>query len=150
MKLRVPVLICVIALCVLALTAAVVAQNSQAAGASQKTPAGVQKTAAGEKTVTGCVVREGEGFVLKTDEGTYEFDTARDLTPYVGKKVRISGQWKATGVATTAPIKATATSGEQGSSESAPAKKAGAPQSFSGDFHLHITGNVIGDCAEQK
>ncbi len=143
MKFRVSALICLVVLFVLVLSAA--AQNSQSTTASQETMAGTHKAASGTKTVTGCVVKEGEGFVLKTDEGTYEFDTARDLTPYVGKKVRISGTWKATGVATTAPMKGT-TSTQQTQDE----KKKSAPQSFTGDLHLHIAGEVIGDCAGQQ
>lgn len=143
MRFKVSALACLMAACVLALASA--AQTSQSSTASQATMAGSHKAASGQKTVTGCVAREGDGFVLKTDDGTYEFDTARDLTPYVGKKVKISGTWKATGVATTAPIKGT-TSTQQTQDE----KKTTAPQSFTGDLHLHITGDVIGDCAEQK
>jgi hypothetical protein len=143
MRFRISALTCVVALCFLVVTAA--SQTSQSASASQQTKAGSHKTAGGQKTVVGCVAKEGEGFVLKTDEGTYEFDTARDLTPYVGKKVRISGAWKATGVTTTAPIKGT-TSTQETQDE----KKTSAPQSFTGDLHLHITGNVIGDCAGQQ
>jgi hypothetical protein len=124
-------------------------QDTQSTSTSQSSPTAVQKTATGEQTVTGCVAREGEQFVLKTDRGTYEFDTARDLTPYVGKKVRISGRWKATGVTTAAPVQGTgsgaaeSTSGRQttGAKSSATAAK-----SFTGDLHLHITGDVIGDC----
>jgi hypothetical protein len=143
MRFKVSALTCVVAVCALVVTAA--SQTSQSSSASQATIAGTHKAAAGQKTVVGCVAREGEGFVLKTDEGTYEFDTARDLTPYVGKKVRISGSWKATGVTTTAPIKGTASTQAGGQDE----KKSSAPQSFTGDLHLHITGDVIGDCAGQ-
>jgi len=145
MKFTVSALTCLVALCVLALSAA--AQTSESSAASQTTMAGTHKAASGTKTVTGCVAKEGEGFVLKTDEGTYEFDTARDLTPYVGKKVRISGTWKATGVATTAPMKGTASTSTQ---ETQGEKKASAPQSFTGDLHLHIAGEVVGDCAGQQ
>jgi hypothetical protein len=98
--------------------------------------------------VTGCVAREGEGFVLKTDEGTYEFDTARDLSGLVGKKVRLTGRWSATGVTTTAPIKAAPAAASTPAEEGK--KSGGTPQSFVGDLHLHITGDVIGDCAETK
>lgn len=132
--------------------AVAVAQNTQSTTTSQSSPSAMQKTASGEQTVTGCVAREGEQFVLKTDRGTYAFDTARDLSPYVGKQVRISGKWRATGVTTVAPAEATSagtaksTSGNQaaGTKPSAPAK------SFTGDLHLHITGDVIGDCESPK
>jgi cytoskeletal protein RodZ len=123
-------------------------QNTQSNSASQTSATSTQKTSSGQESVTGCVAREGEGFVLKTDNGTYEFNTARDLSPYVGKKVQISGRWTATGVTTTAPaVKAAATPGE------APAANAGdkaAPHKFVGDLHLHITGVVVGDCAQPQ
>jgi Protein of unknown function (DUF5818) len=147
MKFSGSALIFLAAVCLLALARAAAGQNTQSSSASQASPAGVQSSASGEKTVTGCVAREGESFVLKTDEGTYEFNTARDLSPYVGKKVRISGHWKATGVTTTAPVKAAASA----STEQAPStKKGGAAKSFVGDLHLHITGEVVGDCEQPK
>src|SRR5262245_43257896 len=148
MKFRVSALICLAAVCLLALARAAAWQNTQSSSASQAAPAAVKSSASGEKTVTGCVAREGEGFVLKSDEGTYEFNTARDLSPYVGKKVRISGRWQATGVTTTAPVKA-ATSASA-SAEQAPSTKAGPAKSFVGDLRLHITGDVIGDCEQPK
>jgi hypothetical protein len=147
MKLRVSILICIVSLSVLALASAVALQTTQSSSAAQVSPSGTHKAASGQRTVTGCVAREGEGFVLKTDEGTYEFDTARDLSAWVGKKVRLTGRWSASGVTTTAPIKSsTAASAPETPTE----KKAGTPKSFTGDLHLHITGDVIGDCAEQK
>ena len=147
MKFRLSALICLAAVCLLAAARAAAWQNTQSSNASQASPAGVKSSASGEKTVTGCVAREGESFVLKTDEGTYEFNTARDLSPYVGKKVRISGHWKATGVTTTAPVKAAASASAEQSSST---KKAGPTKSFVGDLHLHITGDVIGDCEQPK
>lgn len=134
---------CIIVLCVLAQAALQSGQSST----TEQTPAGVKKTATGQQSVTGCVAREGDAFVLKTDEGTYQFNTARDLSPYVGKKVRIAGRWNATGVTTTAPIKATSSSTAQ--QESA-GKSATPIKGFVGDLHLHITGDVIGDCAQPK
>lgn len=123
-------------------------QNTQSTSTSQTSATSTQKTSSGQESVTGCVAREGDGFVLKTDNGTYEFNTARDLSPYVGKRVQISGRWTATGVTTTAPaIKAAATAGE------APAENAGdkaTPHKFVGDLHLHITGVVVGDCAQSQ
>lgn len=121
-------------------------QNSQSAGTSQTSPAGTRAAASGERSITGCVVREGDGFVLKAEEGTYQFNTDRDLSPYVGKKVKISGSWKTTGITTTAPIKESAASTEQ----SNPTNNTPAAQSFQGDLQLHISGTVVGDCTETK
>jgi len=128
-------------------------QDTQSTSTSQSSPSAVQKTSSGEQTIAGCVAREGEQFVLKTDRGTYAFDTARDLSPYVGKKVRISGRWKATGVTTAAPVEGTSagasesTSGRQATGSKSSAGATSAPaKSFTGDLHLHITGDVIGDC----
>ena len=121
-------------------------QNEQASSATQASQAGTKRVSSGEKTLTGCVAREDGEFVLKTDEGTYEFNTSRDLALYVGKKVRISGRWNATGVTTIAPVKSTAGTNEPAKTneEIAPAK------SFDGDLHLHITGEVIGDCPQAR
>jgi len=142
---RILLVICAVALNLCGQDGGSAPQNTQSTSTTQSTATATQKSASGQESVTGCVAREGDGFVLKTDNGTYEFNTARDLSPYVGKKVQISGRWTATGVTTTAAaIKAAATSGE------APAENAGskaAPQKFVGDLHLHITGVVIGDCA---
>lgn len=146
MKFRVSALTFLVASCVLALSSAAIAQDTQSSDTAGKAHAGTHKSAGGTRTVVGCVVHEGEGFVLKTDEGTYEFDTSRDLTPWLGKKVRLTGSWSATGITTTAPIKAsTAASTQMTESE----KKTGTAQSFTGDLRLHITGTVIGDCAEK-
>jgi len=122
------------------------AQTGQSSTAGQASPPSADKrTAGGHKSVVGCVVKDDGEFYLKTDEGTYQFNTDRDLTPYVGKKVRIAGTWQATGVTTTAPVKNTAGS-DSGTAESA----SNAPTSFAGDLRLHITGDVLGDCAAPK
>jgi len=122
------------------------AQTSPSANPGQaSSPSADKRSAGGAKSVVGCVVKQDGEFYLKTDEGTYQFNTDRDLTPYVGKKVRIAGKWQATGVTTTAPIKNTGGS-DAGAAESA----SGAPTSFVGDLHLHITGDVLGDCAAPK
>ncbi len=109
MRSKVLALTCIVSVCLVAQIGASALQDSQSTSTTQTTTASVKKTSSGEKSVAGCVAREGEGFVLKTDDGTYDFNTARDLSPYVGKKVRISGRWNSTGVTTTAPIKTTAT-----------------------------------------
>lgn len=121
--------------------------TQDAQSSSTKKPGAVHSTAAGEKSVTGCVAREGDNFVLKTDDGTYEFDTARDLSPYVGKRVRITGSWKSTGITTTAPVKAAAGGEEAAQSTEAAAGKSTPINSFSGDLRLHISGQVLGDCS---
>jgi hypothetical protein len=146
MRLRVSALTCLVALCVLALTSAALSQTTQSSSSTSVSPSGKQKSSSGQKTVVGCVAREGEGFVLKTDQGTYEFATSRDLTPWVGKKVRLTGRWSSTGVTTAAPI----TAAEVAASPTDDAKKISTAKSFAGDLHVHITGDVIGDCAETK
>jgi hypothetical protein len=146
MRLKVLVLTGMIGLTMLAKISAAAFQDPQAPGATQSSPTAAKRTASGEKSVTGCVAKEGDGFVLKTEEGTYEFNTARDLSSLVGKKVKIVGRWNATGVTTTAPIK-TAASTQMTQDE----KKAAVPnKAFVGDLHLHITGDVVGDCAQSK
>lgn len=147
MSRRVLGVICIIAFGLLIETGVFASQDAHASKPTQTTAA-VKKTASGGKVITGCVAREGESFVLKTDEGTYEFDTARDLSKFVGKKLQITGKWSATGVATTAPMAASANAETTETSSSAKSSASG--RAFVGDLHLHITGDVIGDCAEAK
>jgi hypothetical protein len=101
----------------------------------------------GERTVVGCVVQNGDEYVLRTEQETFPINTDRDVTPYVGKKVKIEGNWEATGITTTAPM--------QGSSSSKPAK--GSPTdakqsgpAFAGELRLRIIGTVIGECGEAQ
>src|SRR5215472_17979827 len=61
-----------------------------------------QRRASGEKSVTGCLERGDSGFVIRTPEGTYEINTDRDLSAFVGKQVRIAGRWEMSGTVTTA------------------------------------------------
>lgn len=113
---------------------------------AQTQPGTDQRKAGGERTVTGCLQRAGSSFVLKTDEGTYELNTDRDLSAYVGKQVKISGRWEASGTFTTAPV-----GGAPSVPAAAPSGEPGGPTpAFVGDLHLHITGTVIGDCAAPK
>ena len=148
MRSKVLALTCVVTVCLIAQIGAKALQDSQSTSTTQTTSSSVKKSSSGEKSVSGCVAREGEGFVLKTDDGTYDFNSARDLSPYVGKKVRISGRWSSTGVTTTAPIKTTAAAAP---AEQPTADKKGAPiKGFAGDLHLHISGEVIGDCGQGK
>ena len=147
MSRRVLGIICAIAFGLLTETGMFAFQDAQPSNSPQTTAA-VKKTASGGKSITGCVAREGESFVLKTDEGTYEFDTARDLSKFVGKKVKITGQWSATGVATAAPMAASANTETTETSSSA--KNSASSRAFVGNLHLHITGDVVGDCTEAK
>jgi hypothetical protein len=145
--------VCAFALCVIAQSylSGQQPQTSDNSGASQSTPKAHVKSAGGTKTAVGCVAKEGEGFVLKTEEGTYQFDTSRDLSNLVGKKVKIVGQWQATGVTTAAPIEQTKAAGaEAGGQEDTAQKSSNAHRAFTGDMRLHITGDVIGDCSQGK
>lgn len=119
-----------------------------------------QRRASGEKSVTGCLERGDSGFVIRTPEGTYELNTDRDLSGFVGKQVKISGRWEMSGTVTTAAGGNPPTSGggasagapppappaTSGSGEQAP----GQNPAFVGDLHLHVTGTVLGDCTTPK
>jgi hypothetical protein len=113
---------------------------------AQTSPGAEQRRAGGERTITGCLQRQGSGFVIKASDGTYALDTDRDLSAFVGKQIKISGRWESSGTFTTAPV-GNAPSQSAPSSSSEP--NAPTP-AFVGDLHLHITGTVIGDCAAQK
>ena len=106
-----------------------------------------QRRAGGEKTITGCLMRGDAGFVVNTQEGTYELNTDRDLSAYVGKQIRIESRWDATGTLTNSPMERGSASGSA-AAPPAPAQAAGTP-AFVGDLHLRITGTVLGDCAAQ-
>jgi len=103
-----------------------------------------QRRAGGQKSITGCLMKGDGGFVVKAPDGTYQLNTDRDLTAYVGKQVRIESKWEMTGTLTTSPMDNASAAGTTAPPASAPA--AGAP-AFVGDLHLHITGTVLGDCA---
>jgi Protein of unknown function (DUF5818) len=118
-----------------------------------------QRRASGEKSVTGCLERAGSGFALRSPEGTYELNTDRDLSAFVGKQVRISGRWEMSGTVTTAaggtpPTGGGATSGSAPAVPAGPAAAGEQPQgqnpAFVGDLHLHVTGTVLGDCTTSK
>jgi hypothetical protein len=114
--------------------------------AAQQQPGTEKRQAGGERIVTGCLQRSGSSFVLNTNQGSYELNTDRDLSAFVGKQVKISGRWESTGTITTAPV---------GNAPSqAPAspsgETAGPNPAFVGDLHLHITGTVVGDCGPPK
>ncbi len=99
----------------------------------------------GSKTIVGCLERSGDGFAVRTETDLYPLNTERDLSAYVGKKVQISQRWEAKGTVTASPV----VSGEQ-KAEAAAAVPPGRPGAFSGDFHLHVEGSVIGDCTPKQ
>jgi hypothetical protein len=101
----------------------------------------------GNKTIEGCLERAGDGFAVRTDEGLYPLNTERDLTAYIGKKVRLHEQWEAKGTVTTGAISGGET--KEGS-EPAAAAPPGRPSAFSGDFRLHVDGSVVGDCTPKQ
>lgn len=116
-------------------------------GAAQTSPGAEKRQASGERTIIGCLQRGDSGFVIKSADGTYELNTDRDLTAYVGKQVKISGRWEASGTFTTAPV-----AGASSPSTAAPpaAEPSAGTPAFVGDLHLRISGVVIGDCAAPK
>ena len=114
-----------------------------------------QRRASGEKSVTGCLERAGSGFVIRNPEGTYQLDTDRDLSAFVGKQVRIAGRWEMSGTVTTAAGGNPPTTGgaSAGAAPAAPVAPGGPGEqaegqnpAFVGDLHLHVTGTVLGDC----
>lgn len=111
--------------------------------AAQTAGGAEQRMAGGSKSVTGCLVTMDSGFGLKTDDGTYQLNTDRDLSSFVGKQVKIDGSWKASGTFTTAPVAGSTAQAGAAPEKSAPS--AGTP-AFVGDLNLHVTGTVIGDC----
>lgn len=115
--------------------------------AAAQTAGTEKRMAGGEKSVTGCLIKLDSGFGIKTDDGTYQLNTDRDLSGFVGKQVKIDGTWRASGTFTTAPV--------GGGTETAPAPATSAAPStgtpaFVGDLNLHITGTVVGDCVAPK
>ena len=116
-----------------------------------------QRRASGEKSVTGCLERGDSGFVIRTPEGTYEINTDRDLSAFVGKQVRIAGRWEMSGTVTTAAGGNPPTSGgaATGRAPAAPPAASGEQAqeqnpAFVGDLRLHVTGTVVGDCTTPK
>jgi hypothetical protein len=69
-------------------------QNEQQnASQDQQTPPSQtqsSKTAA-VKSVTGCVVKSENGYLLKTASDTYPIETDKDLSQYVNKQVEVTG-----------------------------------------------------------
>lgn len=102
----------------------------------------------GSKTIEGCLERQADGFAVRTEEGLYPLNTERDLTAYIGKRVRLEEKWDAKGTVTTAPPAGSASTGSAPAASSA--APPGRPSAFSGDFHLHVEGSVVGNCASKQ
>lgn len=141
-------LICIVFLAC-AGAAAMPSQQTQPSQPStgQLAPGTDQRRAGGQKSITGCLMKGDVGFVVKTEEGTYQLNTDRDLSAYVGKMIRIESKWDATGTLTNSPMESDSVAGS--AAAAAPPAAAGTP-AFVGDLHLHITGTVLGDCATPK
>src|SRR5215475_11236697 len=139
---RTPALLCVVLLA----WAGAAAMPDQQTQPTQQSPSTDQRRAGGQKSITGCLLKGDTGFVVKTEEGTYELNTDRDLTAYVGKEIRIESKWEASGTLTNSPMESSSAAGAN--VPAPPSAGAGAP-AFVGDLHLHITGTVLGDCATQ-
>lgn len=117
---------------------------------AQSSQGAEQRRASGERTITGCLQRGDSGFVIKATDGTYALNTDRDLSAYVGKQVRISSRWDASGTFTTEPVgSASSSTAPAPSAEPSTAPGTETP-AFVGDLHLRITGTVVGDCAAPK
>src|SRR5262249_57584218 len=82
----------------LTLLCAVLSTQAAAQAGTEKRMAG------GAKSISGCLIKLDSGFGIKTDDGTYQLNTDRDLSSFVGKQIKIDGTWKASGTFTTAPI----------------------------------------------
>jgi hypothetical protein len=116
------------------------------------TPGAEARQASGSKTIIGCLQRGDSGFVIKANEGTYELNTDRDLSAFVGKQVKLTGRWTATGVFSTAPVSGASSSSSSSAAPSTTTPPAAADSgtgtpAFVGDLHLQIVGSVVGDCA---
>jgi hypothetical protein len=96
----------------------------------------------GEKTIVGCLERSPDGFAVRTETDVYPLNTERDLSDYVGKKVQLSQSWTAKGTVMASPM----AGGTPQRGEAAAAVPKGRPGAFSGDFHLHVEGSVVGEC----
>ena len=123
--------------------------ESQTSGQTAGSASGMQERTThrqGERTVTGCVTKEGDSYVFQTDEGKYELNADRDLSSYVGKRVKVQGSWQVTGITTTAMMQHSSASSDQSG-----AANSNAPmQGFGGELRLQIIGTVIGDCTKPQ
>ena len=82
-------------------------------------------SSAAVRSVTGCLVRSDSGYSLKTDTDTLPIETDKDLSQYVGKKIKVTGIL------------------EHHSASSSSAAKG--PVTLT-DLRLRLVASVIGDC----
>jgi hypothetical protein len=98
-------------------------QGEQNASPEQQQPQA--SSSAAVRSVAGCLVRSDSGYSLKTDTDTLPIETDKDLSQYVGKKIKVTGIL------------------EHHSASSSSAAKG--PVTLT-DLRLRLVASVIGDC----
>ena len=98
-------------------------QGEQNASPEQQQPQA--SSSAAVRSVAGCLVRSDGGYSLKTDTDTLPIETDKDLSQYVGKKIKVTGIL------------------EHHSASSSSAAKG--PVTLT-DLRLRLVASVIGDC----
>jgi len=72
-----------------------IAQENDAEQGGQNTSPERQQpqtsSSAAVQSVTGCLVRSDSGYSLKTNTDTLPIESYKDLTQYVGKKIKVTG-----------------------------------------------------------
>ena len=115
------------------LVRASVGQQNEGQNASQdqqaQQPEGQTTQSAVVKTVTGCVVKDDQGYSLKTDSDSYPIETDQDLSKYVNKQVRVTGILE---------------------HQHTPASSSSDNASAVTDIRLRMVASVIGDCPASK
>lgn len=99
------------------------AEQEQNASPEQQQPQA--SSSAAVRSVAGCLVRSDGGYSLKTDTDTLPIETDKDLSQYVGKKIKVTGIL------------------EHHSASSSSAAKG--PVTLT-DLRLRLVASVIGDC----
>ena len=99
------------------------AEQEQNASPEQQQPQA--SSSAAVRSVAGCLVRSDSGYSLKTDTDTLPIETDKDLSQYVGKKIKVTGIL------------------EHHSASSSSAAKG--PVTLT-DLRLRLVASVIGDC----
>ena len=98
-------------------------QGNQNASPEQQPPQTSSRAAV--QSVVGCLVRSDSGYSIKTDTDTLPIETDKDLSQYVGKKIKVTGIL------------------EHHSASSSSAAKG--PVTIT-DLRLRLVASVIGDC----
>lgn len=101
-------------------------EQQQSPQASQ--PQATSSTAV--QSVTGCLVKTDQGYSLKTDTDTYPVDTAKDLSQYVNKKIKVTGILEHHNAAH-------------------PSAESGSAIAIT-DLRLRVVASVVGDCAPSQ